>query len=78
MKFLIEVDQQTEKGKLTIGLIKEMGFEIIEMPSAADFALPSDKKINGEVLNYLLDEAEISDSLILKEEIVKYTARKKK
>jgi len=59
MKLLIDIDEQSDKGKLTIGFLKEMGFDAKQMPSAADYAFPSDKKIDNQVLNYLLDEAEV-------------------
>ncbi len=77
MKLLIDIDEHSTKGKLTLNLLKEMGLDAKEMPSAKDYAFPSNRKITSEELNYLLDEAELSDNLILNEEIVKYEANKK-
>ncbi len=77
MKLLIDIDEHSTKGKLTIDLIKELGFVTTEIPSATDYAFPSKRKITSEELNYLLDEAEVSESLILKDEIVKYNNDKK-
>lgn len=76
MKLLIDIDENSKKGKLTLDLLKELGFDSKEMPSATDYAFPSNRKISSEELNYLLDEAEISENLILNEEIVKYKAGK--
>lgn len=77
MKLLIDIDEHSKRGKLTLDLLKEMGIDAKEMPSSTDYAFLSNRKISSEELNYLLDEADVSENLILNEEIVKYKAGKK-
>ena len=78
MKYLIDINEQSKKGKLAINMLKEMGITAQQMPAAVSFAVPSAKKITSNELNYLLDEADISESILLSDGIVKYKTRKKK
>jgi hypothetical protein len=66
------MDESSKNGKLKLDLIMELGINSKEMPSASDYAFPSNRKISSGEINYLLDEAEISENLILKEEIEKH------
>ncbi len=75
MKLLIDIDEQSSKGKLTIDLLKELGFKTEEI-TENNYAFSSSRKITSEELNNLLDEDELSETLILKDEIDKFEADK--
>jgi hypothetical protein len=76
MKFVIDIDEKSSKGKLTLDLIKELGFNAKKISNEINYGLPSSRKISTEELNNLLDEDELSENLILKEELEKYKVKK--
>jgi hypothetical protein len=55
LKLLIDIDENSKKGKLALHLLKELGLDTTELPSAIDYALPAKRKISDEELNFLLE-----------------------
>ena len=74
---MVEIDEKSQKGRLTIDLLKEMGFMPLQLPSLKEWGMPSSRKASADEIKALLYEANQSTTLLLADEIEKYKQRKK-
>ncbi len=74
MNYLVDIDDKSRKGKLAIGLLKEMGFSPLKTPTPLEWGQPANRKATDAELYTLLDEAEKSEGMLLSDVIAEYKA----
>ena len=76
MKYMVDIDEKSRKGKLAIGLLREMGFSPLKTPTPLEWGLPSGRKATQPEMYALLEDAERSEGLLLNDVIEEYKAKK--
>jgi len=78
MKYMVDIDETSSKGKLVIDLLNEMGFAPVKVLPMSKWGKPSARKATPEEIKDLLSEAELSSSILLSEGIAAYKSKRAK
>ncbi len=73
---MVDIDEKSRKGKLAIGLLKEMGYSPLQTPTATEWGMPSKRKADSAEIYAMIEEAEKSETILLSEGIKRYKTKK--